>query len=514
METCWFLTLFCTLCVSFFLKPLFTFIFSGNSKKLPPGPFLPSLIGYIPWRRRPIRLELILRDLRSKYGPIFTLRVGSVPSIFISGHSLAHQALIQNGSVFSDRPIPPPVTRLLNSNHRNISSAAYGPTWRLLRRNLTSEILHPSRVRSYSKARRWVLADLCKNLLNQNPDSGVKVIDHFRHSMFSLLSMMCFGDKLDETLINQIEATQRRVILSFRRFYLLNFWPTIGRIFFRNLWKEAIQVALDREITLIPLIKARIEPKEQGIDEEDKDRVLAYVDTLKNLELPDEKRKLNYGEMATLCGEFLNAGTDTTSTALEWIMANLVKNPSIQAKLYEEIAGVLGTSPKEDEFVKEENLQEMPYLKAVILEGLRRHPPGHFVLPHSVTEEVEFEGYFLPKNAVINFMVADMGWDPKVWEDPMEFKPERFLPEGGGGEAFDISGTRGVKMMPFGVGRRICPGLALAMLHLEYFVANLVWFFEWKCINGCGVDLTEKQEFTTVMKTPLRARLYPRNNNR
>ncbi|CAH9121314.1 unnamed protein product [Cuscuta epithymum] len=505
METSWLLTLFCSLCASFLLKPLFSLIFSGKSNKLPPGPSIASLIGNILWRSRSFQLEPILRDLKSMYGPLFTLRIGSTPSIFISSHSLAHQALIQNGAIFSDRPISPPVTRLLNSNHRNISSAAYGPTWRLLRRNLISEILLPSRVKSYSKARQWVLGALLKRLHNESSDSGVQVIVHFRHAMFSLLALMCFGDKLEEAQIKQIEATQRKVILSFRRFYLLNFWPTIGNYFFRNLWNEAIQVSLDREKTLIPIIKSRIEAKEGIVDEEDKDGVLSYVDTLKNLELADEKRKLNYGEMATLCGEFLNAGTDTTSTALEWIMANLVKYPSIQTKLYDEILGVIGTLS--EDVVKEEDLQKMPFLKAVVLEGLRRHPPGHFVLPHSVTEEVEMEGYLIPKNAVINFMVADMGWDPTVWEEPMEFKPERFLK---GGEGFDISGSREIKMMPFGVGRRICPGLSLALLHLEFFVANLVWHFEWKSVDD--VDLSEKQEFTTVMKYPLRAHLYPRSN--
>nr|GMD86103.1 cytochrome P450 89A2-like [Ipomoea batatas] len=511
----WLFTLICTLSVIFFLKSLVAFFFSGKpNKKLPPGPFTVPLIGNFLWLRRSFFLEPILRDLKSKYGPLITLKVGSRPAIFIANHSLAHQALVQNGAVFSDRPESAPATRLLNSNQRNISSAAYGPTWRLLRRNLTSEILHPSRVKSYSNARQWVLGVLVKKLRDDSSESGVKVIDHFQYAMFCLLVLMCFGDKLEEQQIRQIEDTQRKMILSFPRFNILNFWPSIGKILFRNRWKELKQMALDREKTLTPFIKARIEAKERAMERENEDdsgpEVLAYVDTLIKLELPEEKRKLSYGEMATLCGEFLNAGTDTTSTALQWIMANLVKHPSIQAKLYEEILGVIGAP--EEEGVKEEDLQRMPYLKAVVLEGLRRHPPAHFVLPHSVTEEVELEGYVVPKNAVINFMVADLGWDPKVWEDPMEFKPERFLSsESSGGEAFDITGSREIKMMPFGAGRRICPGLALALLHLEYFVANLVWFFEWKGVKGDDVDLAEKQEFTIVMKHPLRAHLYPRN---
>ncbi|XP_035544609.1 cytochrome P450 89A9-like [Juglans regia] len=112
----------------------------------------------------------------------------------------------------------------------------------------------------------------------------------------------------------------------------------------------------------------------------------------------------------------------------------------------------------------------------------------------------------------LNFMVAKMGWDPKVWEDPMAFRPERFLrgSDGGGGGVFDITGSWEIKMMPFGAGRRMCPGSGLAMLHLEYFVANLVWNFEWKAMNGDDVDLSEKQEFTMVMKDPLKVNLSPR----
>ncbi|KAJ3693432.1 hypothetical protein LUZ60_008912 [Juncus effusus] len=99
----------------------------------------------------------------------------------------------------------------------------------------------------------------------------------------------------------------------------------------------------------------------------------------------------------------------------------------------------------------------------------------------------------------------------RIWSNPMEFKPDRFL-EGGEGESVDITGSREIKTMPFGVGRRICPGLTLALIHLEYFVVNLVKEFEWKSADGEEVDLSEKREFTVVMKNPLKARIIPRRN--
>lgn len=214
-------------------------------------------------------------------------------------------------------------------------------------------------------------------------------------------------------------------------------------------------------------------------------------------------RELSDDELVVLCSEFLNAGTDTTSTALQWIMANVVKYPEVQKKVMEEIESVVGV--KSGEMIKEEDLQKMPYVKAVVMEGLRRHPPAHLVLSHTSTEEFTVEGYVIPKGALINFGVAEMGWDEKVWEKPMEFRPERFLSQG-----VDVTGSREIKMMPFGVGRRICPGWGLAVLHLEYFVANLIKEFEWREVEGEEVDFTEKPQFTVVMKHPLRARIIPR----
>ncbi|KAJ0837756.1 putative cytochrome P450 [Helianthus annuus] len=160
--------------------------------------------------------------------------------------------------------------------------------------------------------------------------------------------------------------------------------------------------------------------------------------------------------------------------------------------------------------INEDDLQKMTYLKAVVLEGLRRHPPAHFVLPHKVMKEVEVQGYMIPQGATINFMVGAMGLDPKVWDEPMEFKPERFLVNDG---VFDVSGSKGIKMMPFGAGRRICPGSDLALLHLKYFVVNLIWYFHWSVPDGCHVHLSEKPEFMVVMKNPLRARISSRAEN-
>ncbi|MCE3214762.1 hypothetical protein HAX54_053265 [Datura stramonium] len=453
----------------------------------------------------------------SKYGPIITLKIGTTTSIFISSHSLAYQALIQQGALCSDRPLKLPTNQILSSNDRSINTASCGPTWRLLRRNLRTEMLHPYLIKSGIKSRaNWALNILIQRLHEKsNPEMGVMVLDHIKHVIFSLLAFMCFGDKLDDVHINQIKDSQHRALLATIRFKILDIYPRVGKLIFKNRWKELNALRKEVESVFIPLIHARIKYKEgranSGVHQEE----VCYVDTLLNLELPEEKRKLTNKEIVSLCGEFLGAASDTTSTALQWIMAYLVKYPAIQEKLYKEIVSKIARATESTEensikLITEEDLRKLSYLKAVILEGLRRHPPSHFLLPHRVTEEMELNGYVIPKNAIIYFMAREMGLDPNVWEDPMEFKPERFLVDG---DEFDITRSREIKMMPFGVGRRICPGYDFAMLHLEYFVANLIWHFEWKPVEGDGVDLTEGLDFTFTMKNPLRARISPRLNN-
>ncbi|WCJ19894.1 cytochrome P450 family 89 subfamily A polypeptide 5 [Euphorbia peplus] len=499
----------------FITSMLLKLLFSSKmpTLKLPPGPTKLPIIGCILCLTASsfVEFEAIARSLHAKFGPIFTIYIGRRPIICITDRHLAYEALIRKGSIFADRPPTSGIWSILNSNQHNISGGSYGPTWRLLRRNLISGVFHSSQMKLYSHTRKRVLQtliDRLKKLSSSTYDSNssFSILGHFQYAVFSLFIAMCFGDnKLDdEKQIQEIMRLERAMLLDSSGLSVLGYWPKLFKTFFRNRWLSLLQLRKDQEDYLIPLIRERkrvvVNESSTNVDE----HVLTYVDTILGLQLPyDEGRNLSEQEMVTLCNEFLNGGTDTTSTALEWIMANLVKHPHIQKKLFMEIKIIVG----ENEDVKEEDLKKIPYLKAIILEGLRRHPPGHFVVPHSMTEDATLGTYSIPKNATISFMLVEMGRDTEVWEDPMAFKPERFMDSE---EVFDITGSREIKMMPFGAGRRICPGYNLAMLHLEYFVANLVWNFEWKALDGDDVDLSEKVEVSIVMKHPLKAQLSRR----
>ncbi|KAB8113314.1 hypothetical protein EE612_052278, partial [Oryza sativa] len=387
--------------------------------------------------------------------------------------------------------------------------------WRLLRRNLVSHTLQPSRVDQFAPARVWARRVLMGKLRETSGGGGgdaPNVTEAFQHAVFCLLVLMCFGERLDEPAVRAVEDAERAWLLYIsKKTSVFFFLPWITKHLFRGRLEKIYALRRRQRELFMPLINARREYKKHGGGEKttNKETTLehSYVDTLLDIKLPEDgNRALTDDEIIKLCSEFLNAGTDTTSTALQWIMAELVKNPSIQAKLHDEITAKTGDDQPE---VTEEDVHGMPYLRAVVLEGLRKHPPGHFVLPHRAAEDVEVGGYLIPKGATVNFMVAEIGRDEREWAKPMEFIPERFLP-GGDGEGVDVTGSKGIRMMPFGVGRRICAGLSFAMHHLEYFVANMVREFEWKEVAGDEVEFAEKREFTTVMAKPLRARLVPR----
>lgn len=206
----------------------------------------------------------------------------------------------------------------------------------------------------------------------------------------------------------------------------------------------------------------------------------------------------------TLCSEFLNGGTDTTATAVEWGIAQLIANPEVQEKLYKEIKLTVG-----DRKVDEKDADNMPYLQAVVKELLRKHPPTYFLLTHAATEPTTLAGYDIPTDVNVDFFSPAISEDPKLWSDPEKFDPERFV---SGKEDADITGVTGVKMMPFGVGRRICPGLGMATVHVHLMLARMVQEFEWSAYPpNSKLDFSGKLEFTVVMKNTLRAMIKPRD---
>lgn len=221
-------------------------------------------------------------------------------------------------------------------------------------------------------------------------------------------------------------------------------------------------------------------------------------------------RGLRDDEIVRVVWEFLGTNTEGIVASVEWTLARLVTKPEVQEKLHIEL-----TSDQWKGQISDERLQDLPYLRAVFLESLRLHPPLPMLLRDVGSDGAAAAGIASPSDGTVTrflFNAEEIGRDPKAWSDPDEFRPERFL---AGGEDEDVSlvlERKKIKMVPFGAGRRQCPGAGLSMVHVGGIVAALVREFDWAPPDdGGGVDLTAITALiVNVMASPLRARIMPR----
>jgi cytochrome P450 len=183
------------------------------------------------------------------------------------------------------------------------------------------------------------------------------------------------------------------------------------------------------------------------------------------------------------------AGTDTSSLVLELAMAELMRSPHLMAKLQAEVRE---NTPQGQEMVTQDDIASMAYLRAVVKETLRLHPPAPLLLPHIAMVDCEVDGYVIPSGTRVIVNEWAIGRDPESWEKAEEFMPERFM-AGGSAAAVDFRGND-FQFVPFGAGRRICPGLNFGMATVEIMLANLMYCFDWELPAGMekeDIDLTE-----------------------
>lgn len=186
------------------------------------------------------------------------------------------------------------------------------------------------------------------------------------------------------------------------------------------------------------------------------------------------------------------AATDTTFISLEWIMSELIKYPDVMAKAQAEIRKIADKKP----MVTEDDLNGIEYIRAVIKEVMRLHPPAPLLVPHESTTAIKIHGYEIPPKIKLIINGWAIGRDPQSWEAPEEFRPERFI-----NCKVDFRGNH-FQFIPFGAGRRMCPGMNFAMVTIELALANLLYRFDWR-LPGTDLDMDEGVGISVPRKTPL-----------
>ncbi|XP_060212512.1 cytochrome P450 77A2 [Lycium barbarum] len=484
---------------------IFLFSKKGKSKKLnlPPGPPGWPVVGNLFQVARSGKpFFQYVRELRPKYGSIFTLRMGTRTMIIVSNADLVHEALVQKGQVFASRPRENPTRTVFSCDKFTVNAAVYGPVWRSLRKNMVQNGLSSMKLKEFRAVRKTAMDKMIEKIWAEarENDGVVWVLKNARFAVFCILLAMCFGVEMDEKTIETIDQMMKTVLMVLDP-RLDDYLPILSP-FFSKQRKRAMDVRKQQIETIVPFIEKR----KKILENKEFDETAAsfsYLDTLFDLKIEGRNSGPTNPELVTLCSEFLNGGTDTTATAIEWAIARIIENPSIQSRLYKEIKNTIG-----EKKVDEKDIEKMPYLNAVIKELLRKHPPTYFSLTHAVIEPAKLGGYDIPTDANVEIFLPGISDDPNLWSEPEKFDPDRFFL---GKEDADITGVSGVKMIPFGMGRRICPGLNMATVHVSLMLARLVQEFEWSVYpENTRVDFSEKLEFTVVMKDTLRAKIKPR----
>ncbi|XP_020216626.1 cytochrome P450 71A1 [Cajanus cajan] len=472
----------------------------SNAPPSPPKlPFIGNLhqLGTLPHRS--------LQALSRNYGPLMMLQMGQIPTLIVSSAHVAAEIFKNHDVVFSYRP-KTTATGVFFYGYKDIGFSPYGEEWRQKRKVCVLELVSMKSVRSFQFIRAEEVAEMIaaiREACASGSESGSSCV-HLSELLIALtnntLSRCVFGQKYDSPDGSRSFGVIRRKLLSqFTAFCVGDFFPSLswvdvltGRIRKLKATLSSLDVFFDQ---VIAEHKTKMKKKGEGDGQSDKKD---FVDILLQLE---EARMLGFDlsqdNLKALLVDMFIGASDTTSTTLEWAMAELMKNPNTMEKVQEEVRRVVGNKAEVDE----NDVKQMNYLKCVVKETLRLHPPAPFLLPRETSSAVKLRGYDIPAKTRVMLNAWAIQRDPEFWEKPDEFIPERFEDS-----KVDFRG-QDFEFIPFGVGRRGCPGITFGITLAEYALANLLRWFDWKLpqthASVQGIDMSEKHGISVNKKVPL-----------
>ncbi|XP_052200411.1 trimethyltridecatetraene synthase-like [Diospyros lotus] len=484
------------------LSKLFIF---GRRRNLPPGPRPWPIVG---------NLNLIgplphqsLHNLSQKYGHLMQLKFGSFPVVVASSAEMAKQFLKTHDQTFASRPAMA-AGKYTTYNYNDLTWAPYGPFWRQGRKVFLSELFSLKRLESFEyirvEERQASLARLFK--LSGKP---IRLKDHLSRLTLSVISRIVLGRKyvgesVDDKSIVVLEEFQEILDELFLLNGVLNIGDWIPWIEFLDLQgyvkrMKTLKEKLDRFNEHV-LVEHEVRRKLEGKGFVPRD----MVDVL--LELADDSYlevKFTSDSVKGFIQDLIAGGTDTSATTVEWALSELLKHPNLITKAIEELDRVVG----KERWVEERDFPHLPYLDAIVKETMRLHPVAVLLAPHQALEDCQVAGYHISKGTRVFINVWSMGRDPKLWESPEQFQPERFL-----GKAIDVKG-HSFELIPFGSGRRMCPGYNLGLKMICSSLANVLHGFHLKLpedVKEEDVSMEEVYGLATFRKVPLVAVMEPR----
>ncbi|KAK4601170.1 hypothetical protein RGQ29_010649 [Quercus rubra] len=429
---------------------------------------------------------------------LMAFSVGETRFIITSNPDVAKEIL--NSSVFADRPVKESAYSLMFN--RAIGFAPYGVYWRTLRRIASTHLFCTKQINASEAQRSKIASQMVSMTMiacNSSSSGGeFSVRDTLKRA--SLNNMMCstFGRNYDLSQFDsETEELSQLVSEGYDLLGKLNWSDHLPWI--AGLDLQGIRF---RCSNIVPRVNRFVNRIIQEHKEQTGQRNHDFVDVLLSLQGPD---KLSESDMVAVLWEMIFRGTDTVAVLIEWILARMVLHPDVQSKVHDELDRVVGRS----RLLKESDIQSMVYLPAVVKEVLRLHPPGPLLSwARLAIEDTIVDGYHVPAGTTAMVNMWAITRDPQVWSDPLEFLPERFVCKDADVE-FSIMGSD-LRLAPFGAGRRTCPGKALGLTTVTFWVATLLHEFEWVKSDQTPVDLSEVLKLSCEMANPLTVKVNPR----
>ncbi|KAI3495015.1 hypothetical protein L1887_37119 [Cichorium endivia] len=469
-----------------------------RNSRLPPGPYPFPIIGNL----------LILGDkpyktmatLSKRYGPLMSLKLGNQTSIVVSSPDMAKEFFHKHDRSFSDRSVPE-TARMVDHHNSSLVWLPTGDQWRKLRR-ITKEFFFSVQSLDASKLlREKKVGELldhvdrcCKNgtVVNVGAVAFTTTLNVFSNSMFSMDLA-----QYDSVSTQEFRDAVWAMLEVCGKPNFADFFPILKPFDPQGLGRKVYHYGKKLLTIFDTIIDQRLQKRSNsssndGVSSSNND----VLDMLLNLNLEDES-VFSRNDIRHLLLDLFLAGTDTISSTLEWAMAELIRKPE---KMELARLKIVKFMQNENRSIQEKDISKLPYLQAIIKETLRLHPAGPFVIPHQAIDNVEVQGFIVPKNAQILCNLWAMGRDPNVWSDPETFNPERFMDV-----ELDYRG-QDFQYIPFGAGRRICPGLNIAHRMLHITLGSLIQKFDWKLegnIRAQDLDMEEKYGITLQREEPL-----------
>ncbi|KAL1538941.1 geraniol 8-hydroxylase-like [Salvia divinorum] len=449
-----------------------------RGKNLPPGPGPLPVIG---------NLHLLgphphksLARLANMHGPLMLLRLGSKNTVVVSSADVAKQVLQKHDLAFSSRTVPD----ALHAHDHFKYSVVWMPVssrWRSLRKAMTSNIFSASRLDANQHLRTRKVEDLIAYCQTADVvDVGRAAFRTTLNALTNTIFSIDLADPISDSA-GEFKEIVSGIMEEAGKPNPVDFFPFLA-IFDPLGIRRRLSVYFGKVIDIFSsLIDERLEKRKEETND--------VMDTL--LGMPQE---IDRTHVKHLCLDLFAAGTDTTSSTVEWAMAEALKNPETMKRAKTELEEVIGKG----KMVREGHMSRLPYLQCLVKETLRLHPPVPFLIPRKVEEDVEVLGHTVPKGSQVFVNMWAIGRDPNVWEKPSDFNPRRFL-----NSEVDVRG-KDFELIPFGAGRRICPGLTLAMRMVPVMLGSLLNSFDWK-VEGGKLEMDHKFGITLAKAQPLRA---------